>query len=405
MKIQLVPHAGQPSDFLHLPWDVPLEDWPEHRLVQLPRGISRHVVRFVVVDSVYYALKELPSRLAQREYRLLHALAQRSVPAVIPAGLVTRRGDDLDAMLITRHLEFSRPYRLVLAQRPSQERWDALLDALAQLLVRLHLAGFFWGDCSLSNVLFRRDAGALCAYLVDAETGAQHDVLSDGQRRHDLEIAEEHLLGEICDLAAQADEEPGERELSIGRDVATRYDALWQELTGDEEIDPTDARRVDARIRRLNELGFDVGEIELVRTGSDGYRLHLDPRVVEPGHHRRRLQRLTGLDAQENQARRLLEDIADYRSTLEQRGEPPVSELAAAARWLSDAFEPALAAIPPELRGKRAPAELYHELLVHRWLLSERAGRDVGLQTTVMSYVGGVLQRLPDEQSASVTVP
>ena len=300
-------------------------------------------------------------------------------------------------MLITRHLEFSRPYRLVLAQRPSQERWDALLDALAQLLVRLHLAGFFWGDCSLSNVLFRRDAGALCAYLVDAETAAQHDVLSDGQRRHDLEIAEEHLLGEICDLAAQAEEEPGERELSIGRDVANRYDALWQELTGDEEFDPTrrpPRRRPHpppqrARLRRRRDRAR--------AHRSDGYRLHLDPRVVEPGHHRRRLQRLTGLDAQENQARRLLEDIADYRAALEQRGEPPVSELAAAARWLSDAFEPALAAIPPELRGKRAPAELYHELLVHRWLLSERAGRDVGLQTTVMSYVGGVLQRLPDE--------
>ena len=283
MKIQLVPHAGQPSDFLHLPWDVPLEDWPEHRLVQMPRGISRHVVRFVVVDGVYYALKELPSRLAQREYRLLHALAQRSVPAVIPAGLVRGRGDDLDAVLITRHLEFSRPYRLVLAQRPSQERWDALLDALAQLLVRLHLAGFFWGDCSLSNVLFRRDAGALCAYLVDAETAAMHDVLSDGQRRHDLEIAEEHLLGEICDLAAQAEEEPGERELAIGRDVAERYDALWQELTGDEDIDPSDARRVDARIRRLNELGFDVGEIELVRD-----RLRRLPPAPRPARRRAR---------------------------------------------------------------------------------------------------------------------
>ena len=271
-------------------------------------------MRFVVVDGVYYALKELPSRLAQREYRLLHALAHRSVPAVIPAGLVRGRGDDLDAVLITRHLEFSRPYRLVLAQRPSQERWDALLDALAQLLVRLHLAGFFWGDCSLSNVLFRRDAGALCAYLVDAETAAMHDVLSDGQRRHDLEIAEEHLLGEICDLAAQA--ERGARR-ARARDRPGRRRALRGAVAGADRRRGVSTRatprRVDARIRRLNELGFDVGEIELVRTGSDGYRLHLDPRVVEPGHHRRRLQRLTGLDAQENQARRLLEDIADYR--------------------------------------------------------------------------------------------
>lgn len=51
----------------------------------------------------------------------------------------------------------------------SLERYrDHLLDAISGLLVQLHLAGTFWGDCSLSNTLFRRDAGALQAYLVDA---------------------------------------------------------------------------------------------------------------------------------------------------------------------------------------------------------------------------------------------
>ncbi|MFN2629163.1 MAG: hypothetical protein ABR569_11060 [Gaiellaceae bacterium] len=72
-----------------------------------------------------------------------------------------------------------------------------MLNAFAELLVRLHLAGFIWGDCSLFNTLFRRDAGALSAYLVDAETGELHGQVSDGQRRYDLDIAKENFAGEL----------------------------------------------------------------------------------------------------------------------------------------------------------------------------------------------------------------
>ena len=77
-----------------------------------------------------------------------------------------------------------------------------LLDSLAELFVRLHLAGFYWGDCSLSNTLFRRDAGALAAYLVDAETGELHERLSPGQRDYDITIATENIAGELFDLQA-----------------------------------------------------------------------------------------------------------------------------------------------------------------------------------------------------------
>src|SRR5207302_3003046 len=119
-------------------------------------------------------------------------------------------------------------------------------------------------------------------------------------------------------------------------------------------------------------------EVEVLRT-SEGYRLRLHSKVVEAGHHRRRLLHLTGLDAQENQARRLLNDITAYGKWLERKGEPAVSEVALAGRWVSEVFEPAIASIPKELHGKLAAAELFHELLEHRWFLSEREGKDVGM--------------------------
>ncbi|HEY7794997.1 MAG TPA: DUF4032 domain-containing protein, partial [Gaiellaceae bacterium] len=271
-------------------------------------------------------------------------------------------------------------------------------DAGAELLVRLHLGGFFWGDCSLSNTLFRRDAGALAAYLVDAETGELHPSLSEGQREHDLLIAEENVAGELADVEAELGREGELEPDATARELVARYESLWDELTRDELFADDTRYKIDERLHRLNELGFDVEELELV-AGAEGYRLRLSPRVVEPGHHRRRLHALTGLNAQENQARRLLNDLARYRAELDEAEKRPVPETVAVHRWLSEVFEPAVAAVPVELWGKRDAAELFHEALEHRWFLSQEAGEDVGMMPAVEAYVADVLRHAPDERA------
>ena len=362
-------------------------------------------MRFVDLHGSHYALKELPPRLAEREYRLLTSIREENVPAVEGIGVVSDRatsgGEDLDAILITRRLEYALPYRLILGRRILPAPEASIRAALAELLVRIHLAGLFWGDCSLSNALFRRDAGALSAYLVDVETGELHERLSDGQRRHDLAIAEENLAGELYDLSAELEREVVDDPFAFAADVRDRYERLWAELTLDEVFAPGEGQKLEERLRRLNDLGFDVEEAELVRQGNI-VRLRLHSKVVEPGHHRRRLLRLTGLDTQENQARRLLNDLTRYKAYLERTGQVPVSDAAAAGRWLSEIFEPTIASIPPELRAKRAAAEIFHEILEHRWFLSERARRDVGLKKATEAYVDQILRAAPDEHLPSV---
>ena len=354
-------------------------------------------MRFVEYDGALYALKELPERLAWREYRLLGELAAAELPVVEAVGVAAGRGD-LDAILITRHLEFSLPFRTLFSRGGVGDLRHRLLDAGAELLVRLHLAGFFWGDCSLSNTLFRRDAGALTAYLVDAETGELHPLLTDGQRLHDLEIARENITGELLDVAAELglvlDREPEQ----TADELVVRYEGLWTELVRKETFGRDERYRIEERLRRLNELGFDVEEIELIGDG-DRLELRLNPRVVEPGHHRRLLLGHTGLRAQENQARRLLNDLARHRADLERETGRALPASVASARWLIDVFEPAIAAVPPELHGKRQAAEIFHELLEHRWYLSQQAGRDVGLTATVASYVDTVLRHASDERT------
>jgi hypothetical protein len=401
MRLQMTARTGHP-DFLDLPWASGLAEWEHPRIVEVPTGIHRHVVRFVAYDQRIYALKELPRRLAAREYRLLRRLADESLSVVEVIGYVAGRetdgGDPLEAVLITRHLDFALPYRTLFTRGIPDAR-GRLLDALAGLLVNLHLAGFFWGDCSLSNALFRRDAGALAAYLVDAETGEMHDELTTGQRHHDLLIAEENIAGELLDVQAAFDLGDSLDPFGTAEELGERYRHLWAELVTDETFSPDERWRVEERLRRVNALGFDVEEVELESSDAGDLRLRLHTHVVEPGHHRRRLGSLTGLLVQENQARRLLQDIAHFRVGLEESEGRPLPDAAAAYRWLREIFEPTIEAIPESLRGKREPAELFHEILEHKYLQSRRVESDIGLAEAIASYIDEVLPYEPDEWS------
>ena len=276
-------------------------------------------------------------------------------------------------MLITQHLQFSLPYRALFSQSLRPDTATRLIDALAVLLVRLHLVGFYWGDVSLSNTLFRRDAETFAAYLVDAETGDLHDKLTDGQRDYDLEVARVNIIGELMDLQAGEFLEEDVDAVAIGDALAERYGELWRALTESESFTFGDRWRVQARIDRLNDLGFDVGELDIT-TDVDGTSVRIQPKVVDAGHHSRRLMRLTGLDVQENQARRLLNDLDEFRAATDRQRE---DESFVAHDWLTEIFEPAVRSVPRELRGKLEPAQIYHELLDHRWFLSEQQGRDV----------------------------
>jgi hypothetical protein len=396
MALQLLAAPSDPA-LLDLPWDTPLELWPADQLVPLPRGISRHVVRFVGLGGNVYAVKEVGETVAVREYGLLRQLERRDLPAVEAVGVVSGRvnsdGEPLESALITRHLQFSLPYRALFSSTLRADTAARLLDALAALLVRMHTAGFYWGDCSFSNTLFRRDAGAFAAYLVDAETGELHGALSDGQRGYDLELARTNIAGELLDLEAGGLLHESIDPVETSDQVVERYGSLWEELLGAETFDTGERFRIDQRIRRLNELGFDVAELTIV-TDIDGRTVQLEPKVVDAGHHSRRLLRLTGLDVEENQARRLLNDLDAYRAAKDVQNE---DEEIVAHRWVAQAFEPVVRAVPKDLRGKLEPAEVFHEVLEHRWFLSERAGRDIGLLPAARSYVEDVLTHKPDE--------
>jgi Domain of unknown function (DUF4032)/Lipopolysaccharide kinase (Kdo/WaaP) family len=386
------------SELLDLPWERSLAEWAADpagslagmRFRDLPVGPSRHLVRFLVTDQRTYALKEEPLEVARREFEILRHLAVLGMPAVSAVGLAEAPERDA-AILVTEYLDFSIQYRRLLMRFPlgPGPYRDRLLDAMAWLLVDLHGAGVFWGDCSLANTLFRRDGDKIQAYLVDAETSEIHPALSDGQRSYDLDILVENVAFGLADLGAlQGRPDAADDAVEAAETVRSRYTAVWEELRHEPELHPDDRHAVRARIRRLNDLGFAVEEISLEPAADDGDVVRLKVTVANRRFHAREFERLTGIVALEGQARLLLNDLREYRAWLEFDLGDPVDEATGAERWLDDVLEPTLASLMPAIGGLRDPLQAYCDVLEEKWILSELAGRDVGLQAAIDAYIG-----------------
>lgn len=345
-------------------------------------------MRFLEVDGVTYALKEMPLEIADREYEVLRHLERLSLPAVAPVGVAEDSGR-ATSILVTEYLRHSLQYRRLLMRFPAGPGpyRDRLLDAMAWLLVDLHRSGVYWGDCSLANTLFRRDGDKIQAYLVDAETAYAYPALSDGQRAYDLEVLVENVAFGLADLAAlQGLSDDSDDAIEAAEGVRTRYEAVWSELHEEPELRAEDRHAVAGRIRRLNELGFAVDEIELLPGGRPG-RIRVRAAVTTRQFHSRRLEQLTGLVALEGQATLLLNDLREYQAWLEQEQGVPMRREDGAHRWLHEVLQPAVARLAPAIGPHRDPLQAYCDVLETKWILSERAGWDVGLAAAIASYL------------------
>jgi tRNA A-37 threonylcarbamoyl transferase component Bud32 len=393
-------------DLLGLPWDRPLADWvvPDVPLRDIAVGMSRHLVKFVDADEQLWAVKDMPPRIAAKEYDVLRRLEDMGLPAVRPAGLVLQPEFET-AILVTRYLEGSWQYRrLFMRLPPDQPTHRArLLDAMAGLLVELHRHGVFWGDCSLANTLFSRDGQLLQAWLVDAETSEVHPSLSRGQRAHDLQILVENVAEGLVDLAERLGQPESlqDRLIAEAEQVQVRYEELWALLHAEPVFGFTDRYRVEGTIRRLNDLGFAVDELSLQPDSADPSRLRVHVAVGDRRYHAQHLQELTGLDVGEGQARILLGDVHAYQAQLCREAGHDVDESTAARLWVIEILTPYERLAHDAVQSKGTPIQAYCDLLEVRWLLSERAGRDVGTNKALAALAGDVI---PSDSAAKMAI-
>ena len=369
----------------------------------LPKGISRHEVRFVAYGQGLYAIKELPHKAARNDYQVLRELERLEAPSVTAVGLVEDRWDDpgaeRSAALITRYVDFSFSYRELLEGAGFGERRRQMLAAFAGLLVELHLAGCFWGDCSLSNVLFKYDAMAIEALMVDAETAELHPELSDGQRLHDIDIMTINVAGGMADIAASRGIGIDDADTDLGEEMASWYEWLWDETTSETVIGSDERFRITERVRHLNDLGFTVDEVDLTSTDG-GTRLRVRPSVGPRNHYTRRLREITGIEASEWQARHLLSDI--YHFSAGQRIEKSGDMALAAIRWRTERWEPAVRQIHAQASDDNV-LQKYCDFLNFRYEASFAAGTDLGQEAALRSWFDTGCPGFRPEPEASPT--
>jgi hypothetical protein len=379
---------GHP-DFLDLPWKRSLVEWNLPQLLELPKGISRHEVRFLSYPGSLYVVKELPRRPARNDYGVLRALESAGAPAVRAVGLVEGRSDDpgeeRSAALITAYERFSFSYRELLIGPGFGARRNQMLDAFANLLVQLHLVSCYWGDCNLSNVLYRFDAEAIETIMVDAETaGVYPGGLTEGRRHEDLEIMVENVAGGMADIAAAAGADLDDADLDLGLDIAERYRNLWAELARTETVASDERYRITERIERINRLGFDVEEVDLVPAANETNELVIKVRVGGRTFHASRLKALTGVEALENQARAILSDVHYYAARQEHGAS--MDKTTTAIRWRVEEFEPLLAELSA-VDNLADPIQAYCDVLHHRYMLASSVGRDVSTRETIRDWL------------------
>jgi len=390
---------------LGLPWDRPLSEWtvPDVPLRDIAVGPSRHLVKFVLADDTLWAVKDMPPRVAAKEYDVLRRLEEMGLPAVRPAGLVLQPEFET-AILVTRYLEGSWQYRRLFMRLPPDQpkHRERLLDAMAGLLVELHRHGVFWGDCSLANTLFSRDGQILQAWLVDAETSEVHPVLSRGQRAHDLDIMVENVAMGMVDLAERLEQSALEDVLiAEAEQTRNRYERLWDALHAEPMFDFADRYRVEGTVRRLNELGFAVDEVALQPVADNPSQLKIRVAVGDRRYHAQRLQELTGLDVGEGQAQILLGDLQAYQAALCREAGHDVDDSTAARLWVIEVLTPYERLAHDVVGNKGTPIQAYCDLLEVRWLLSEKAGHDVGTNKALAALARDVI---PIDSAAKLAI-
>ena len=401
-----------------LPWEKPIEDWQDQCLLvtELPQGVSRHQIFYLNCQGDLLAVKEMPSGESQKEFRLLEQLINLRLPVVSPVGTVQLAPPETGkSFLVTHYLDRSLPYRSLFMVQTKTETRIHLLDAMASLLVQLHLAGIFWGDCSLSNTLFRRDAGALSAYLVDAESIEIHvPFLMPSLRFQDLQIMEENVVAEMLELVDYGYKQSSQDIYDLGISIRQRYHRLWEEITQQQIISADESYRIQERVQSLNNLGYSIQDIGL-SPATGGNLLRLKIAVAGRNFHRDQLLELTGLEAEELQARKMVNEIHELRAILSQENRKDIPIEAASFHWLVNIYQPVINQLQTLIleRQKKIltqsnvddtklitenfptsldwsltdPFELYCQVLEHKWYLSEQAVHDVGHSFAVEDYL------------------
>ncbi len=313
---------------LDLPWDLPLEEWPDEHIAALPRGISRHLVRFVEPLGLRHRHQgDRPPRWRSASTTCSAPLQRLDVPVRRARRRHHRAAPTTDGERARRRA--GHPAPAVLAALPRA----VLPDAAAR-----------HGDPPRRRPGRAARPAAPRRLLLGRRVAVEHAVPARRRRvrrvprrRRDRASCYERPLQRAArerprdrphQHRRRADGPGGRRPRRRGRSTRSRspngivaaYRSLWNELTEPRVVLVVASAGGSANASSVSTTSASTSRSSRSRPPTSGTTVRIQPKVVDAGHHSRRLLRLTGLDVEENQARRLLNDLDSYRATARQAG-------------------------------------------------------------------------------------
>jgi len=338
------------------------------RFVHVKSGLSRHVVRFVASGEDRFAVKETTVEIGRREFLNYSEVARRGIPTLTPVGVVVRdegartvrtrigmqRQEVQTAYLVTRLMEKVIPDSFLFKRAFSRENRRRIWNAVIDLFVQLHANGIYWGDASLANMLIQfstehvPEVGhrtRLQAVLADAETVEIRSSLSERLRLADVELFLESMLWTEADVVASG-------------------------VVRDPMLTQADQEYIIRHYRERYALDEEMRSFELLT--------HID------------VDRVLGTFEFEGTGKLLLQHIQEHKWYLSERGGREVPLTTAAEDWYSRVFRPVCGVFHEhgmmDLFPERTAATLYVAIMEHKYFMSEREHRDVGLVPALEDY-------------------
>lgn len=412
-----------------LPWGVPLDEWGARGVAVLSvrKGESRHEVVFVESGGRRYAIKETSPSAAEREIHAYEQARARGAPTLEPVGWVAVSGAPIEAgsvggrpvylsgdngYCVTRLAEHALPQSILYRYPFTEPNKRLLWNAIAGLLIELHEAGIYWGDPSLANVLIDLSERRLRAVMADAETAeVVSGPLGEGLRRQDLEAFAESLAWQSEDIRLARGLTEDTQLITEGdiNYVLSRYEALRAERHGAASQRETFFGRLvdlERRMERLGALGYAAlslgGFGALARPSArpalpfadeSGPRTEL-PRddiaiaAVRPGWYADRVRELLGERVPRAAAEAIYRQLNVHKYLLSQRAGHDVGMEAAARDWLEQVHQPLMRFLDVYLPGADATRryDTYVGILNHTWRLSVGQGRAASIEEGAMDY-------------------
>ncbi len=354
----------------HLPWAMPIADWHMYgvNILNIKRGISRHVVIFVRTGRFSFGIKEISEEISKKEIDHYEQLLMRGIHTLVPAGYVVREEKPIPietpigiqyeknyiSHTVTVLVDKVLPDSLLYSRNFRKENRQKIWNAIVRLLVQLHSNGVYWGDASLANTLIKFEKRAvpfiglqtvLIAYLSDAETVEIRPHLSKSMRGEDLNFffeSMEWIQEDIRISGAMRNETEMDEDKEY---IKERYETLYNVERKKKKFEQQTSFNIDKFLGSISNLAY----VDL-----------------------------------------FLKHIEEHKWYMGERLKQDVSLAEATRDWYETIFVPICELFRSEhilelFKGKTA-AELYIEIMTNKYYLSEREKKDVGMIAAMKDY-------------------